>query len=238
MDVLSITGRKGMIAQVTAEYILAASILSADFLCLGDSIREAEEAGADWIHIDVMDGHFVPNLSLGPAVVEACRRATRLPLDVHLMVDRPDHLLEAFARSGSTYLTVHVEACPDIHRTLGTIRALGLKPGIALNPGTPASAIFQTAGEVDLIRVMAVNSGFAGQDFIPSVLEKVEVTRSWRTSGRTSAWIQVDGGIKPSTVAMAARAGADAFAVATAVFQHPAGIRAGIQDLRDALARA
>jgi ribulose-phosphate 3-epimerase len=237
-NILSITGREGMIAQVTSRHIIAPSILSADLLCLGDALQKAEESGADWIHIDVMDGYFAPNLSFGPAVVQACRRGTRLPLDVHLMVNRPDHLLEAFVRAGATYLAVHVEACPDVDRTLDAIRGLGAKPGIALNPATPASAITEWVGRVDLIRVMSVPPGFAGQEFSPEVLHKIEAIRSWKDSGRTSAWIQVDGGVTPVTVGQAAKAGADAFAVATAIFQHPAGIPAGIRELRDALSSA
>ncbi|NJN43403.1 MAG: ribulose-phosphate 3-epimerase [Anaerolineae bacterium] len=158
-------------------HYLAPSILSADFLALGEQIDIAEKAGADWIHIDVMDGHFAPNLTMGPVIVEACRRATELPLDVHLMVNNPDSMLESFAQAGATSLTVHVEACTHLHRTLTLIRDLGCGVGVALNPGTPVSAIDPVLHLVDLVLIMSVNPGFSGQEFIPEVLPKISEIR-------------------------------------------------------------
>ena len=157
--------------------LISASILSADFTRLGEQIIEAEKAGADWIHIDVMDGHFVPNLTVGPVVVEACRRVTQLPLDVHLMVESPENLLEAFARAGSSVLTVHVETCPDLYKTIQTIHDLGCKAGVVLNPATPVDFVRPFLSAVDLILVMSVNPGYSGQVFMPEVLPKVSALR-------------------------------------------------------------
>jgi ribulose-phosphate 3-epimerase len=220
-----------------AGYLIAASILSADFSQLGDAIRRAEEAGADWIHIDVMDGHFVPNLTMGPVVVEACRRATGLPLDVHLMVERPDHLLRSFAEAGADSLSVHPEAGPHVHRTLASIRDLGLRAGVVLNPGTPPSAVQEVLGIVDLVLVMSVNPGYSGQEFIPSTMEKVRRIRSWIDERKLDVRLQVDGGIDAQTIPLAAEAGADAFVAASAIFAHPQGVKAGVAALRDALPR-
>lgn len=220
---------------MASRILIAPSILSADFACLGQSIREAEAAGADWVHIDVMDGHFVPNLTMGPVVVEACRRVTMLPLDVHLMVQSPDHLLRPFAQAGASSLTVHVEACTHIHRTLGAIHDLGIGAGVALNPGTSATAITELLGNVDLILALCVNPGYSGETFIPSVLKKIAQIRSWRDEGQTRALIQVDGGISSITAPQAQRAGADVFVAATAIFGHPEGIQAGLRALRRAL---
>jgi ribulose-phosphate 3-epimerase len=158
---------------MTTPYLLSTSILSADFTQLGEQIQQVEKGGADWIHVDVMDGHFVPNLTMGPFIVEACRRVTQLPLDVHLMVESPESMLEAFAEAGSTILTVHVETCPNLHRTLQTIRELGCKAGVVLNPATPANLVEPVLHMVDLVLVMSVNPGFSGQSFLPEVLPKV-----------------------------------------------------------------
>jgi len=157
--------------------IVAPSILSADFARLGEEVRDAERAGADWIHVDVMDGHFVPNLTFGPAVVAAVRRYTRLPLDVHLMVSRPDDWLEPFVRAGADRISVHAEVCPHLHRTLTRIRELGAKPGVALNPATPLAAVEYVLDEIDLVLLMTVNPGFGGQAFIPAVLPKIRALR-------------------------------------------------------------
>jgi ribulose-phosphate 3-epimerase len=216
-------------------HVLAPSILAADFLALGEAIRECEAAGADWIHIDVMDGRFVPNLTMGPAVVAACRRATALPLDVHLMVHEPGGLLGAFAEAGADSLTVHQEAVAHLHRTIQQIHRLGLRAGAALNPGTPAAALSEVASELDLILLMTVNPGFSGQEFIPSVLRKVAQVRDWQGQGLTQARIQVDGGIDSRTAPQAAEAGAEVFVAGVSVFGHPQGISAGVRAIRSAL---
>ncbi len=213
-------------------YVIAPSILSADFLHLGQQIAACEQAGADWIHIDVMDGRFVPNLTMGPMIVAAARRATRLPLDVHLMVETPEPLLEAFAKAGADGLTVHVETCPHIHRTLQQIRDLGCRAGVVLNPGTPAALIEPVLHLTDLVLVMSVNPGFGGQAFLPEVLPKIARLRTWLDERRSSAWLEVDGGISAATIAAVQEAGATAFVAGSAIFGHPRGIAAGIQDLR------
>ncbi len=215
--------------------IFSPSLLSADFTRLGEVLRETEAAGADWFHIDVMDGHFVPNLTMGPFIVQACRRATRLPLDVHLMIEAPDRLRPAFAEAGADWLTVHVEACPHLHRTLESIRQAGMKAGVALNPGTPASAVGEVLPILDLILVMTVDPGFSGGEFIPSMLDKIRQLRAWRDQGRTQALIAVDGGISAKTAPAVAQAGAQVFIAASAVFKHPQGIRAGLEALRASL---
>ncbi len=178
-----------------------------------------------------MDGHFVPNLTMGPFVVEACRRVTRLPLDVHLMVEAPERLLKPFADAGADWLTVHQETCPHLHRTLETIRELGMKAGASLNPSTPVSTLAEVLGLLDLILVMTVDPGFSGGTYIP-LLGKIRAARAWREEGRTSALIAVDGGIAPVTAPDVVQAGADVLVAASAVFKHSQGIRAGLQSLR------
>jgi ribulose-phosphate 3-epimerase len=215
--------------------LIAPSILSADFTRLGEQIAEAEAAGADWIHVDIMDGHFVPNLSMGPVVVEACRRATQLPLDVHLMVERPERLISAFAKAGADLLTVHVESTPHVFRTLQAIKDLGVQAGVTLNPGTPIEALRPVLPLVDLVLVMCVNPGFSGQAFIEGALGKVSQVRAWLDEDGQRAHVMVDGGITARTAPRAVAAGADVLAVATAVFSHPQGIRAGIAEIRQAL---
>lgn len=221
---------------MTQPHLIAPSILSADFTRLGEQLSEAETAGADWFHVDIIDGHFAPNLTMGPAVLEACRRATRLPLDVHLMIERPEHMLEPFARAGADLLTVHIEACPHIHRILQTIQGMGLKAGVSLNPGTPAAAVREVLPLVDLVLVMSVNPGFSGQSFIEGVLPKIQTLRAWLDEGGFEARLEVDGGIGPATAPRVAQAGADVFVAASAIFGHPQGIAAGVQALRAALA--
>lgn len=216
-------------------YLIAPSILSADFTHLGDQITTAQNAGADWVHIDVMDGHFVPNLTMGPFIVKTCSQITDLPLDVHLMVENPDALLPAFAEAGASHLTVHIETCPHIHRTLQSIRELGCSPGITLNPGTPASHIEPVLPFVDLVLVMTVNPGYSGQSFIPEVLPKISRLRALLDDINPDARLEVDGGINPDTIPETVEAGADVFVAASAVFGHPQGIAAGIQAMRDAL---
>ncbi len=219
-------------------YVIAPSILSADFTRLGADIATCEQAGADWIHVDVMDGHFVPNMTIGPLVVEACRRATSLPLDVHLMIEQPERYLEAFAKAGANRLTVHVETCPHLHRTLQFIRDLGVKPGVTLNPGTPAVAIREVLPLVDLVLVMTVNPGFGGQQFISSTLKKITEIRAQLEEIGSSAWLEVDGGVAENTLPALLAAGANAFVAGNAVFRHPQGSAAGIEALRTILQRS
>jgi ribulose-phosphate 3-epimerase len=215
---------------------LSPSILSADFLHLQDAISQAEAAGADWVHIDVMDGHFVPNLTMGPFIVEACRRATRLPLDVHLMIENPDRLVPAFIDSGADFLTVHVETCPNLHRTLQSIRDRNVHAGVSLNPGTPAATIVEVLPMLDLVLVMSVNPGYSGQSFIPAVVPKIGQIRTLLQEAGSSARLEVDGGITPRTAPMVVQAGADTLVAASAIFGHPEGIAAGVEALRRSLA--
>jgi ribulose-phosphate 3-epimerase len=217
---------------------IAPSILSADFARLEAQIQEAEAGGADWIHVDVMDGHFVPNLSMGPAVVESCRRVTRLPLDVHLMVEQPSLFLEPFSRAGADHLTVHIEASPHVNQLITTIREMGLRPGVSLNPGTPPEALSEVLPLVDIVLVMSVNPGYSGQHFLEGVLPKIRTLRRWIDEGRSEAVIEVDGGMDVDTAPLAAAAGAEVFVAAKAVFGHREGIRAGISALREALSLA
>jgi ribulose-phosphate 3-epimerase len=212
---------------------IAPSILSADLTRLGEQIAACHDAGADWIHIDVMDGHFVPNITFGPVIVEAARRATSLPLDVHLMIASPERHLDAFAQAGADILTVHVEACPHLHRTLGQIRDLGKLAGVALNPGTPAGAVSDVIGQADLLLAMTVNPGFSGQRFIESVLGKV---RQLRLMAGPAMAIEVDGGIDPVTAPLAAAAGADILVAASAVFAGGLPIAQAIAQLRQSVA--
>lgn len=221
---------------MSQKYILAPSILSADFLHLGEQIAACEAAGADWIHVDVMDGHFVPNLTMGPFIVEACRRATKLPLDVHLMVESPERLLEAFAKAGTSHLTVHVETCPNLHSTLQEIRALGCSAGVTLNPGTPVTAIEPVLHMIDLLLVMTVNPGYSKQTFLPETTSKVAALRRMLDAIGSSAWLEVDGGISAQTLPEVRKAGANAFVAAHAVFDYPEGIAAGIAVLRKQMA--
>jgi ribulose-phosphate 3-epimerase len=213
--------------------VIAPSILSADLLRLGEEIEACQAAGADWIHVDVMDGHFVPNLTMGPVIVEACRRATSLPLDVHLMIEKPERHLRAFADAGASILTVQVEACPHLHRTLQEIRALGCQAGVALNPGTPALLIKPVLSLLDLVLVMSVNPGFSGQEFIPEVIPKIAELRGMLDEVASPAWLEVDGGIAAGTLPRVRAAGADALVAGSAVFRHPQGVAAGVRALRN-----
>jgi len=214
------------------KHILAPSILSADFARLGEELAVCESAGADWIHVDVMDGHFVPNITMGPFIVETCKRVTQLPLDVHLMIEKPERHLEAFAMAGASNITVHVEACPHLHRTLQQIKLLGCKAGVALNPGTPSAAIDSVLEEADLVLVMSVNPGYSGQKFISSTVAKVREIRNMLNALKSPAWIEVDGGIDVDTLPKMKKAGATAFVAATAVFKHPKGTEAGVKSLK------
>ena len=216
------------------KFVIAPSILSADFLQLGEVLQTCQSAGADWIHVDVMDGHFVPNLTMGPFIVEHCRRGTDLPLDVHLMVEKPENLIEAYAKAGASRLTVHVETCPHLHRTLEDIKALGCKAGVTLNPGTPAASIFPVLPFVDLVLVMSVDPGFSGGTYIPEMVGKVAEIRQKLDEIGSPAWIEVDGGITSESLPEMKAAGATAFVAATSIFKHPDGIAAGINALRNA----
>jgi ribulose-phosphate 3-epimerase len=214
------------------KHVLSPSILSADFARLGEEIATVEAAGADWIHIDVMDGHFVPNITMGPFIVATCRRITRLPLDVHLMIEAPERYIEAFAKAGAGGLTVHVETCPDIVGTLKQIKSLGCRAGAVLNPETPVGAIQPALREADLILVMSVHPGYSGQSFMPETIAKVSEIRKKLDALRSSAWLEVDGGIDLETLPKMKEAGATAFVAATAVFKNPEGPAAGVRSLR------
>ena len=214
------------------KYVISSSILSADFTRLGEQIAEAEAAGVDWLHVDVMDGHFVPNITMGPFIVATCRRITKLPLDVHLMIEQPERYIEAFAKAGASGLTVHVETCPDIVGTLRQIKSLGCTAGAVLNPETPVGAIQPALKEADLILVMSVHPGYSGQSFMPETIAKVSEIRKKLDALRSSAWLEVDGGIDMETLPKMKEAGATAYVAATAVFKHSEGPAAGVRSLR------
>jgi ribulose-phosphate 3-epimerase len=218
-------------------YIIAPSLLSADFTHLADEIAACESAGADWIHIDVMDGHFVPNLTMGPMIVEACRRATKLPLDVHLMIEKPEQHLEAFAKAGATGLTVHVETCPHLHRTLDYIKSLGCRAGVTLNPGTSITAIESVLHLADLVLVLSVNPGFGGQAFLVEAVSKVTELRRRLGAMGSSADLEVDGGLAANTLPLVQKAGANVFVAGSAVFKYPKGINEGIKALRESISQ-
>ncbi len=198
--------------------LIAPSILSADFGRLADAVQQVEAAGADWIHVDVMDGHFVPNLTIGPPVVEAIRKATSLPLDVHLMMTNPDAFLDEFTQAGADILTVHVEACTHLHRTIQSIRERKVKAGVSLNPATPVFSVEQIIKDIDLILVMSVNPGFGGQKFISSSLEKIRRIRNMILESGASVYLEVDGGVNSDTAGSILKAGANVLVSGSAIF--------------------
>jgi len=199
--------------------LLAASILSADFTRLADEIAAVEAAGADWLHIDVMDGHFVPNLTIGPPVIEKIKKVAKIPLDVHLMIHHADLSLEDYTRAGADFLSVHVEASPHLHRSLSRIRELGVKPSVALNPHTPVESMGYILSEVEMVLLMSVNPGFGGQSFIPAVLKKATELKNLRDEHKLSFKIEMDGGIKADNISQISQAGVDVFVVGSGIFQ-------------------
>ena len=212
---------------------IAASILAADFARLGEQVKEAEAAGADWIHVDVMDGHFVPNITIGPPVIRSLRAITTLPLDVHLMITAPDRYIPEFARAGADRLTVHVETCDHLHRTIQFVRELGVKPGVTLNPATPLSSLEEILPEVDMVLVMSVNPGFGGQSYIPSSTARIARLRAMIDRIGSQAEVEVDGGINVDTVAEVVEAGATVLVAGSAIFNDRAAVSENIRLLRE-----
>lgn len=201
--------------------MIAPSILSADFSKLGQEIRDVEKAGADWIHVDVMDGHFVPNITLGPMIVEAVSRSASLPLDVHLMIENPDKFIPAFAEAGAGFISVHTETCPHLHRTVELIKSSGCRPGVVVNPATPLSVLDWILEDIDFVLIMGVNPGFGGQSFIRSTLDKVHALKQTIVKKGLSTLIELDGGVNRETIAEIAAAGTDVFVAGSAVFGSP-----------------
>ncbi len=217
---------------------IAPSILAADFARLGEQVKAAEAAGADWLHIDVMDGHFVPNITIGPLVVAALRPLTHLPLDVHLMIEQPDRYLEDFTRAGADVITVQVETCPHLHRTVQAIKALGVRAGVTLNPATPLAALEEILPDVDLALIMSVNPGFGGQVYIPTSTARIRRLRRMLDALDAPIELEVDGGIKASNAGEVVAAGATVLVAGSAVFGGPATIAENIARLRRSIAAA
>jgi ribulose-phosphate 3-epimerase len=214
---------------------IAPSILSADFAALGAGIAAVEQGGADFIHVDVMDGHFVPNITIGPVVVKSIKRVAKLPLDVHLMISDPDRFAEAFVNAGADMLSVHVEVLPHLHRTIAFIKGLGVKAGVVLNPSTPVVALEEIAGDVDFVLVMSVNPGFGGQKFIPRSIHKVRAIRELLDRAGNAAPVEIDGGIDVSNIARVVEAGAEIVVAGSAIFNAPDPV-AATRALKDAAA--
>ncbi len=216
---------------------IAPSILSCDFSRLADEIQTVESGGADWIHVDVMDGHFVPNITIGPIITAGARKATDLPLDVHLMIEQPDRYLEAFVDAGADWLTVHAEACTHLHRTVQRIRELGARAGVAINPATPLASLTDVAPYIDLLLVMSVNPGFGGQSYISASTAKVRDARTLLDEMGSTAELEVDGGVDAGNVGELQAAGASVVVAGSAVYGHVDGAAAGVRFIRDALGR-
>ena len=198
--------------------LIAPSILSADFSRLGEEVSAVEKAGADWIHVDVMDGHFVPNITMGPLIVEAVRRVSTLPIDVHLMIEAPDRYIADFAKAGAAFISVQVEACVHLNRTIQHIRETGARPGVVLNPSTPLDTIAWVLADVEFVLIMSVNPGFGGQTFIPGSLDKIKALRKMIDDRGFSTLIQIDGGVNPENIKAIAQAGADVFVAGSAIY--------------------
>ncbi len=213
--------------------ILAPSIIAADLAHIADEVAAIESAGADWIHVDVMDGHFVPTITVGPLFVESLKGMSKLPLDVHLMILEPEKHIEAFAKAGASNLTVHVETCPDLPHVIKKIKSLGCTAGVTLNPATPASSIDSALPLVDLVLVMSVVPGFSGQKLMPETISKVEEIRAKLNALRSNAHLEVDGGINADTLPLMKKAGANVFVAGNAVFKHPKGSGAGVNALKE-----
>ncbi|MDP2936123.1 MAG: ribulose-phosphate 3-epimerase [Dehalococcoidia bacterium] len=216
---------------------LSVSILSADFSRLGQQVAEAEAAGADYIHVDVMDGHFVPNLTIGPVVVAGLRPTTRLPLDVHLMIEAPERYLADFVKAGADILTVHVETCPHLYSTIQQIKGLGVKAGVSLNPGTSLSTLEEVLPLVDLVLVMSVEPGFGGQSFIPSSVDKVRRLREMLDQAGLRPELAVDGGIGPQTAPAVVKAGAEVLIAGSAVFSKKKSVAENVREIRESIAK-
>lgn len=197
---------------------IAPSILSADFSKLGEEIKDVEHGGADYIHVDVMDGHFVPNITIGPLIVDAIRPVTKLPLDVHLMIENPDNYIEAFANAGADYITVHAEACKHLHRTIHFIKSFGVKAGVVLNPATPVNMIEHIIDDIDMVLLMTVNPGFGGQKFIPGVLPKIKAVKEMADAKGLNIEIEVDGGVNEETAQLCIEAGANVLVAGSAIY--------------------
>jgi len=216
-------------------YKIAPSILSADFAQLGAEVSEAEQAGADYIHVDVMDGHFVPNITVGPLVVDAVRGVTSLPVDVHLMIESPEAYVGRFCEAGADILTVHVETCPNLHRTVQQIKELGCRAGVTLNPATPVITLEEVIPYVDLVLVMTVNPGFGGQSYIESMTSKIQRVRAMLDAQNPGAELEVDGGIGPETARQVVEAGATVLVAGSAIFGTEGDVKAAIKRIRDAI---
>lgn len=213
--------------------LLAPSIIAADFTRIAEEVAAVESAGADWIHVDVMDGHFVPTITIGPLFVESLKRITKLPLDIHLMVSEPQNHIAAFAQAGAAAITVHIETCPDLPRIIQKIKSLGCTAGVTLNPATRVSAIDSALPSVDLVLVMSVVPGYSGQKFMPETVARVEEIRAKLNALRSPAHLEVDGGINAETLPLMKAAGANVFVTGNAAFKHPGGSGAGVRALKE-----